>query len=220
MKKNTILLFLLMMTVWSFAEDVKIIRVMTDGTEVVEYCSADTEKMVIFDSDGNRYRTQDIRGLEKLKHLKILEFQTLPFLKNYDFLKELSTVEELYFGSVHFSDFSVLSGMTKLKVCEYHGYMPKETIEKIRFEGLDFSFCPDLELFVLDPLKERFDFIPDIKVSSKKVWLRMYNQPITRDKLSKQEQKILKRFLKVTLFLESAVSDCGNQFLSKASRKS
>lgn len=209
-----------MMTVWSFAEDVKIIRVMTDGTEVVEYCSADTEKMVIFDSDGNRYRTQDIRGLEKLKHLKILEFQTLPFLKNYDFLKELSTVEELYFGSVHFSDFSVLSGMTKLKVCEYHGYMPKETIEKIRFEGLDFSFCPDLELFVLDPLKERFDFIPDIKVSSKKVWLRMYNQPITRDKLSKQEQKILKRFLKVTLFLESAVSDCGNQFLSKASRKS
>ena len=220
MKKNTILLFLLMMTVWSFAEDVKIIRVMTDGTEVVEYCSADTEKMVIFDSDGNRYRTQDIRGLEKLKHLKVLVFQTLPFLKNYDFLKEVSTVEELYFGSVHFSDFSVLSGMTKLKKVEHNGYMPKESIEKIRSEGLDFSFCPDLELFVLDPLKERFDFIPDIKVSSKKVWLRMYNQPITRDKLSKREQEILKRFLKVTLFLENTASDCGNQFLSKARRKS
>ena len=220
MKKNKILLFLLMMTVWSFAEDVKIIKVMTDGTEVAEYYSADIESLVIFDSDSNGYRTQGVRGLEKLKHLKILEFQTLPFLKNYDFLKELSTVEELYFGSVHFSDFSVLSGMTKLKVCEYHGYMPKESIEKIRSEGLDFSFCPDLELFVLDPLKERFDFIPDIKVSSKKVWLRMYNQPITRDKLSKGEQEILKRFLKVPLFLESAVSDCGNQFLSKASRKS
>ena len=209
-----------MMTVWSFAEDVKIIRVMTDGTEVVEYCSADTEKMVIFDSDGNRYRTQDIRGLEKLKHLKVLEFQNLAFLKNYNFLKKISTLEELYFDAVYFSDFSVLSDMTKLKKVEHNGYMPKESIEKIRSEGLDFSFCPDLELFVLDPLKERFDFIPDIKVSSKKVWLRMYNQPITRDKLSKQEQKILKRFLKVTLFLESAVSDCGNQFLSKASRKS
>ncbi|EPF26643.1 hypothetical protein HMPREF1221_00827 [Treponema socranskii subsp. paredis ATCC 35535] len=199
MKKNKILLFLLMMTVWSFAEDAKIIRVMTDGTEIVEYCSADTEKMVIFDSDGNGYRTQDIRGLEKLKHLKILEFQNLAFLKNYNFLKKISTLEELYFDAVYFSDFSVLSGMTKLKKVEHNGYMPKETIEKIRSEGLDFSFCPDLELFVLDPLKERFDFIPDIKVSSKKVWLRMYNQPITRAKLSKQEQKILKRFYKVTL---------------------
>lgn len=188
-----------MMTVWSFAEDAKIIRVMTDGTEIVEYCSADTEKMVIFDSDGNGYRTQDIRGLEKLKHLKILEFQNLAFLKNYNFLKKISTLEELYFDAVYFSDFSVLSGMTKLKKVEHNGYMPKETIEKIRSEGLDFSFCPDLELFVLDPLKERFDFIPDIKVSSKKVWLRMYNQPITRAKLSKQEQKILKRFYKVTL---------------------
>ena len=199
MKRNKILLFLLMMTAWLFAEDAKIIRVMTDGTEIVEYCSADTQKMVIFDSDGNRYRTQDIRGLEKLKHLKVLEFQNLAFLKNYNFLKKISTLEELYFDAVYFSDFSVLSGMTKLKKVEHNGYMPKETIEKIRSEGLDFSFCPDLELFVLDPLKERFDFIPDIKVSSKKVWLRMYNQPITRDKLSKQEQKILKRFLKVTL---------------------
>ena len=198
MRRNTILLFLLMMTVWSFAEDVKIIRVMTDGTEIAEYCSADTERMVIFDSDGNGYRTQDIRGLEKLKHLKVLEFQNLAFLKNYNFLKKISTLEELYFDAVYFSDFSVLSDMTKLKKVEHNGYMPKETIEKIRSEGLDFSFCPDLELFVLDPLKERFDFIPDIKVSSKKVWLRMYNQPITRDKLSKREQEILKRFLKVT----------------------
>ena len=82
MKKNTILLFLLMMTVWSFAEEVKIIRVMTDGTEVAKYYSADIESLVIFDSDSNGYRTQDIRGLEKLKHLKVLVFQTLPFLKN------------------------------------------------------------------------------------------------------------------------------------------
>ena len=135
--------------------------------------------------------------------------------------KEVLTIEELYFGSVHFSDFSVLSGMTKLKKVEHTGYMPKESIEKIRSEGLDFSFCPDLELFVLDPLKERFDFIPDIKVSSKKVWLRMYNQPITRDKLSKREQEILKSFfLKVTLFLENTASDRGNQFLAKTCRKS
>ena len=199
MKRNKILLFLLMMTAWLFAEDAKIIRVMTDGTEIAEYYSADIESLVIFDSDGNGYRTQDIRGLEKLKHLKVLEFQNLAFLKNYNFLKKISTLEELYFDAVYFSDFSVLSDMTKLKKVEHNGYMPKETIEKIRSEGLDFSFCPDLELFVLDPLKERFDFIPDIRVSSKKVWLRMYNQPITRDKLSKREQEILKRFLKVTL---------------------
>ena len=199
MKKNKILLFLLMMTAWLFAEDVKIIRVMTDGTEIAENYCADIESLVIFDSDGNGYRTQDIRGLEKLKRLKVLEFQNLAFLKNYNFLKKISTLEELYFDAVYFSDFSVLSDMTKLKKVEHNGYMPKETIEKIRSEGLDFSFCPDLELFVLDPLKERFDFIPDIRVSSKKVWLRMYNQPITRDKLSKREQEILKRFLKVTL---------------------
>ena len=220
MKKNRVLLFLLMMTMWSFAEDVKIIRVMTDGREVSEYYPADTETLTIFDSASNGYRTQDIRGLEDLKNLKVLDFQKLAFLKNYNFLKKITSVEELYFGSVHFSDFSVLSGMTKLKKLEHHGYISKEIIEQIYSKGLDFSFCPDLELLVLEPVKECFDFIPDIKVSSKKIWLRMYNQPITRDKLSKQEQKILKRFLKVTLFLESAVSDCGNQFLSKASRKS
>ena len=63
MKRNKILLFLLMMTVWSFAEDVKIIRVMTDGTEIAEYYSVDIESLVIFDSDSNGYSTQDIRGL-------------------------------------------------------------------------------------------------------------------------------------------------------------
>ncbi|MFC2289710.1 MAG: hypothetical protein ACFNKF_08795, partial [Treponema lecithinolyticum] len=70
MKKNRVLLFLLMMTMWSFAEDVKIIRVMTDGREVSEYYPADTETLTIFDSASNGYRTQDIRGLENLKNLK------------------------------------------------------------------------------------------------------------------------------------------------------
>ena len=202
MKKNRVLLFLLMMTMWSFAEDVKIIRVMTDGREVAEYYPADTETLTIFDSASNGYRTQDIRGLENLKNLKVLDFQKLAFLKNYNFLKKITSVEELYFGSVHFSDFSVLSGMTKLKKLEHHGYISKETIEQIYSKGLDFSFCPDLELLVLEPVKEYFDFIPDIKVSSKKIWLRMYNQPITRNKLNKREKKIIELFLKVTLFRE------------------
>ena len=92
--------------------------------------------------------------------------------------------------------------MTKLKKLEHHGYISKETIEQIYSQGLDFSFCPDLELLVLEPVKECFDFIPDIKVSSKKIWLRMYNQPITRNKLNKREKKIIERFLKVTLFRE------------------
>ena len=196
MKKNRVLLFLLMMTMWSFAEDVKIIRVMTDGREVAEYYPADTEALTIFDSASNGYRTLDIRGLENLKNLKVLDFQKLAFLK------KITSVEELYFGSVHFSDFSVLSGMTKLKKLEHHGYISKETIEQIYSQGLDFSFCPDLELLVLEPVKECFDFIPDIKVSSKKIWLRMYNQPITRNKLNKREKKIIERFLKVTLFRE------------------
>ena len=74
MKKNRVLLFLLMMTMWSFAEDVKIIRVMTDGREVAEYYPADTETLTIFDSASNGYRTQDIRGLENLKNLKVLDF--------------------------------------------------------------------------------------------------------------------------------------------------
>ena len=199
MKKNRVLLFLLMMTMWSFAEDVKIIRVMTDGREVSEYYPADTETLTIFDSASNGYRTQDIRGLENLKNLKVLDFQKLAFLKNYNFLKKITSVEELYFGSVHFS---VLSGMTKLKKLEHHGYISKEIIEQIYSKGLDFSFCPDLELLVLEPVKECFDFIPDIKVSSKKIWLRMYNQPITRNKLNKREKKIIERFLKVTLFRE------------------
>ncbi|MFC2599821.1 MAG: hypothetical protein ACFNX1_01395 [Treponema lecithinolyticum] len=199
MKKNRVLLFLLMMTMWSFAEDVKIIRVMTDGREVAEYYPADTETLTIFDSASNGYRTLDIRGLENLKNLKVLDFQKLAFLKNYNFLKKITSVEELYFGSVHFS---VLSGMTKLKKLEHHGYISKETIEQIYSQGLDFSFCPDLELLVLEPVKECFDFIPDIKVSSKKIWLRMYNQPITRNKLNKREKKIIERFLKVTLFRE------------------
>lgn len=201
MKKNRVLLFLLMMTMWSFAEDVKIIRVMTDGREVSEYYPADTETLTIFDSASNGYRTQDIRGLENLKNLKVLDFQKLAFLKNYNFLKKITSVEELYFGSVHFS---VLSGMTKLKKLEHHGYISKEIIEQIYSKGLDFSFCPDLELLVLEPVKECFDFIPDIKVSSKKIWLRMYNQPITRNKLNKREKKIIERFLKVTLFHENA----------------
>ncbi|MGP1509492.1 MAG: hypothetical protein ACTTIU_03010 [Treponema lecithinolyticum] len=204
MKKNRVLLFLLMMTMWSFAEDVKITQVMTDGTEVVKYYPADIEKIVIFDSYKNSYQTQEIRGLENLKNLKVLEFQTLPSLKNYNFLKEMTSVEDLYFDRVYFSDFSLLTNMTKLKAFKHRGYITNESVEKIYSEGLDFSFCPDLELLTLDPWERYFEFVPDIKVSSDKVWLRMENQPVTRNRMSKREKKIIERFLKVTLFHENA----------------
>ena len=204
MKKSKILLFLLMMTIWSFAEDVKITQVMTDGTEVVKYYPADIEKIVIFDSYKNSYQTQEIRGLENLKNLKVLELQTLPSLKNYNFLKEMTSVEDLYFDRVYFSDFSLLTNMTKLKAFKHRGYIANESVEKIYSEGLDFSFCPDLELLTLDPWERYFEFVPDIKVSSDKVWLRMENQPVTRNRMSKREKKIIERFLKVTLFHENA----------------
>ena len=71
MKKSKILLFLLMMTMWSFAEDVKITQVMTDGTEVVKYYPADIEKIVIFDSYKNSYQTQEIRGLDHPLKIRI-----------------------------------------------------------------------------------------------------------------------------------------------------
>ena len=204
MKKSKILLFLLMMTMWSFAEDVKITQVMTDGTEVVKYYPADIEKIVIFDSYKNSYQTQEIKGLENLKNLKVLEFQTLPSLKNYNFLKEMTSVEDLYFDLVYFSDFSLLTNMTKLKAFKHRGYITNESVEKIYSEGLDFSFCPNLELLTLDPWERYFEFVPDIKVSSDKVWLRMENQPVTRNRMSKREKKIIERFLKVTLFHENA----------------
>ena len=204
MKKSKILLFLLMMTIWSFAEDVKITQVMTDGTEVVKYYPADIEKIVIFDSYKNSYQTQEIRGLENLKNLKVLEFQTLPSLKNYNFLKEMTSVEDLYFDRVYFSDFSLLTNMTKLKAFKHRGYIANESVEKIYSEGLDFSFCPNLELLTLDPWERYFEFVPDIKVSSDKVWLRMENQAVTRNRMSKREKKIIERFLKVTLFHENA----------------
>ena len=204
MKKSKILLFLLMMTMWSFAEDVKITQVMTDGTEVVKYYPADIEKIGIFDSYKNSYQTQEIRGLENLKNLKVLEFQTLPSLKNYNFLKEMTSVEDLYFDRVYFSDFSLLTNMTKLKAFKHRGYIANESVEKIYSEGLDFSFCPNLELLTLDPWERYFEFVPDIKVSSDKVWLRMENQPVTRNRMSKREKKIIERFLKVTLFHENA----------------
>ena len=204
MKKSKILLFLLMMTMWSFAEDVKITQVMTDGTEVVKYYPADIEKIVIFDSYKNSYQTQEIRGLENLKNLKVLEFQTLPSLKNYNFLKEMTSVEDLYFDRVYFSDFSLLTNMTKLKAFKHRGYIANESVEKIYSEGLDFSFCPNLELLTLDPWEKYFEFVPDIKVSSDKVWPRMENQPVTRNRMSKREKKIIERFLKVTLFHENA----------------
>ena len=204
MKKSKILLFLLMMTMWSFAEDVKIRQVMTDGAEVAKYYPADIEKIVIFDSYKNSYQTQEIRGLENLKNLKVLEFQTLPSLKNYNFLKEMTSVEDLYFDRVYFSDFSLLTNMTKLKAFKHRGYIANESVEKIYSEGLDFSFCPNLELLTLDPWEKYFEFVPDIKVSSDKVWLRMENQPVTRNRMSKREKKIIERFLKVTLFHENA----------------
>ena len=204
MKKSKILLFLLMMTMWSFAEDVKITQVMTDGTEVVKYYPADIEKIVIFDSYKNSYQTQEIRGLENLKNLKVLEFQTLPSLKNYNFLKEMTSVEDLYFDRVYFSDFSLLTNMTKLKAFKHRGYIANESVGKIYSEGLDFSFCPNLELLTLEPWEKYFEFVPDIKVSSDKVWLRMENQPVTRNRMSKREKKIIERFLKVTLFHENA----------------
>lgn len=85
--------------------------------------------------------------------------------------------------------------MKNLKILKLSEYISKDGIEKIKKNGLDFTFCPNLEKLTLEPILERFYFIPDIKISSKKAELYMHSQNIKT--VSKEENAILARFVKI-----------------------
>lgn len=129
---------------------------MTDGREVSEYYPADTETLTIFDSASNGYRTQDIRGLENLKNLKVLDFQKLAFLKNYNFLKKITSVEELYFWFGTFFRFFRFIRYDKIKKTRTSWLYIERNYRTDIFKRLGFFFLPGFRITRFRACKRMF----------------------------------------------------------------
>lgn len=150
------------------SSEVTITRIMINGQSFTERYSENLQQLVIFDSAKNRYKTKTIEGLEKFKNLKVLEFQNLKFLENYNFLINVSSCEKLYISTGPYFDFHILKNMKHLKILEFYGNITESDIAYIKINGIDLSFLPDLESFVFDPFNIKLDFTPKILYAEKK----------------------------------------------------
>lgn len=166
MKHKIFLLSLLFLSFIACSQEIKLIRIMVDGSSVADKYLADTETLVVYDSEKNGYRTENIKGLEKFRNLKIVEFQNLAFLKNYDFLRELKNCKKLYICTGHYFDFHILQNLTDLEYLEFSGFISDEEIDKIRKEGLDVSFLPNLKMLFFHPMNAKINFDINIKYAN------------------------------------------------------
>lgn len=168
------------------AQFMQLSRVQINGTTIVQSIPENTTSLVLFDSDSNGYHTKNFYGLEHLRNLKILEFQTLAFLENYNFLRVVTAPEELYIAGGVFNDFSVIDNMPHLKVFDMSADMSKRAAEKIKKEGYDFSNYAELKKIVFEPVireenvsgYERFETVPHFKVIPRTVSLQITNDGI------------------------------------------
>lgn len=168
------------------AQSVQLSRVQTNGTTIVQSIPENTTSLVLFDSDSNGYHTKNFYGLEQLKNLKILEFQMLAFLEDYNFLRPVTVPEELYIAGGVFNDFSVIDNMRHLKVFDMSADMSKKAAEKIKREGYDFSNYAELKKIVFEPVireenvsgYERFGTVPHFIVIPGTVSLQITNDGI------------------------------------------
>ncbi|HAH62868.1 MAG TPA: hypothetical protein DCL73_12300 [Treponema sp.] len=167
----------------------------------------------MFDSDVNGYHTKNFYGLEQLKNLKILEFQTLAFLEDYDFLRPVTAPEELYIAGGVFNNFSVVDNMRHLKIFDMSADMSKSAAEKIKKEGYDFSDYAELKEIVFEPVirgkkhseYERFGAVPRFIVISGKVSLQITNDGIQY--FTVDDIQILRQFTFVDVSFNPVCSD-------------
>ena len=195
------------------AQFVQLSRVQINGTIIVQSVPENTTSLVLFDSDVNGYHTKNFYGLEQLKNLKILEFQTLAFLEDYDFLRPVTAPEELYIAGGVFNNFSVVDNMRHLKIFDMSADMSKSAAEKIKKEGYDFSDYAELKEIVFEPVirgkkhseYERFGAVPRFIVISGKVSLQITNDGIQY--FTVDDIQILRQFTFVDVSFNPVCSD-------------
>ena len=195
------------------AQVVRLSRVQANGTTIIQSIPENTTSLVLFDSDANGYHTKSFYGLEKLKNLKILEFQTLAFLKEYNFLRAVTVPEELYIAGGVFNDFSVINNMHHLRVFDMSAAMSKSAAEKLKKDGCDFSDYAELQKIVFEPVirgknisgYERFGTVPRFTVIPGKVSLQITNDGIQY--FTADDIQVLRQFTFVDVSFNPACSN-------------
>ena len=126
------------------AKEIKIMRLFADGSFAAEYYPEETEKLVLYDSDGNGCRTVGFDGIEQLRFLKFLELHNMP-IESYLFVEKLNRLEELHIVCCSLADAQPLLSLKSLRFLEAAAYIPQDIAKEIQEKGLDFSQCKDLE---------------------------------------------------------------------------
>lgn len=158
-----IVLFFLTANLMS-AKEIKITRLFEDDSFAIEYYPEETEKLILYDSDGNRYRTVGFDGIGQLHFLKFLELHNMP-IKNYLFLERLSNLEELHIICCSLDDIQPLLSLKLLRFLEVAAYIPQEIAKKIQENGLDFSQCKNLEHLEFISIAYPFEQAPPFKTA-------------------------------------------------------
>jgi Leucine-rich repeat (LRR) protein len=87
-----------------------------DGTiERIDYDDSITELLF------SKSKATAISGLGHFKQLRKIVFQRAPYIKNFNFLRELNSLEELVFEVVYIDDVSFIYSLPSLKRLVFHG---------------------------------------------------------------------------------------------------
>lgn len=178
------------------AATVDIQLVQTDGSTKTLQVDADATRLVLFDSAEKDLKTASVEGLEKLEKLKVLEFQTMAFMKDFSFVGHLVRLEELYIQTGTIGDLFFLEKMTSLRTLVVTSRLDAQCMKTLRTKKLDLSSLTFLTSLTLRPAT-KIDFVPDLLPASSTVHLSMDNQNIGT--FSEADVRILSRFSSVDL---------------------
>lgn len=178
MKKNFFIIPLILFSFFiiSSKKEVALIRFLKDGSIVQTMYPSDTRELVIFDGDFCNFKTVEIGGLNSFKKLELLAFEVLPFLDNYNCLKDVQkSCKKLYIQCGPYFDFNIISHLTNLEDFEFEGEITEEQFNEIKQNGIDLRCFPKLKKFVFYPSGKSIKECSDIKIiHTKKIKKNQY----------------------------------------------
>ena len=107
-----------------------------DGTSEIKYFDDDMEKLSI--TYGRGYNIVAIIGLEKFGNLRELWLGMTPYISDYNFLRNLNTIETLVFQDILISDIDFIYEMASLKRLIFQSCRIKEKIDASKLPNLEY----------------------------------------------------------------------------------
>lgn len=217
MKKNILILFFLI-SGFLFAESINI-KITTTEDKTFDYEVDDntsiftiTKKILPEQETDGIYGIKKIEGFNQLKNLKIIRIKNIDIIDNYDFLKEIPNLRELYISTTIITDIKFIENLYSLELLDFEPFIYDEDLETLRNSTINLENLELLKAIIfsttiltIDNYYEEFNCIPKFINVKNKPYLDLGNNGITS--VNDNEIDILSQFSEVNLWPNPILSD-------------